>query len=160
MERLTSNNTLTETESMNLSLTDLYTRLKAYEDIGLTPEELKKKLRTFRHYEDKFGDRPAKRWDELCNAEDQGRLIVLPCKVGDTVYALWPVPTSAKYVIYIAEVKETRIAARMNRVLISFILEPIAFRGRRHEFFESDFGKLVFYSREEAEKALEGMKCT
>ena len=90
------------------------------------------------------------------DAEEQGRLIVLPCKVGDTVYALWPVPTSAKYVIYIAEVKEIRIAARMNRVLISFILEPVAFRGRRHEFFESDFGKLVFFSRKEAEKALEG----
>lgn len=32
MERLTSRNPLTESEAMNLSLTDLYMRLKAYED--------------------------------------------------------------------------------------------------------------------------------
>lgn len=32
MERLTSKNPLTENEAMNLSLTDLYMRLKVYED--------------------------------------------------------------------------------------------------------------------------------
>lgn len=92
------------------------------------------------------------------DAEESGLLVRLLCKAGDTVYALWPVPTSAKYVIYIAEVKEIRIADRNNSGLISFILEPVAFRGRRHEFFESDFGKLVFFSSAEAEAALKGAK--
>lgn len=53
MERLTSRNPLTERGAMNLSLTDLYMRLKAYEDM-----------------------------------EEEGRLLVLPCKVGDTVYRI------------------------------------------------------------------------
>ena len=55
MDRLTSRTPLTEFEAMNLSLTNLYMRLKTYED-----------------------------------AEEEGRLIVLPCKVGDTVYVIEP----------------------------------------------------------------------
>ena len=41
MKRLTSKNPLTEKEALNLSLTDLYMRLKAYEDTGLEPEEVR-----------------------------------------------------------------------------------------------------------------------
>lgn len=40
MNRLTKSRLLTEYEAMNLSLTDLYMRLKAYEDTGLGPEEV------------------------------------------------------------------------------------------------------------------------
>lgn len=40
MNRLTKSRPLTEWEAMNLSLTDLYMRLKAYEDTGLEPEEV------------------------------------------------------------------------------------------------------------------------
>lgn len=40
MKRLTSKNPLTEKEALNLSLTDLYMRLKAYEDTGLEPAEV------------------------------------------------------------------------------------------------------------------------
>ena len=53
MARLTSRNPLTERGAMNLSLTDLYMRLKSYEDL-----------------------------------EEEGRLLVLPCKVGDTLYEI------------------------------------------------------------------------
>lgn len=38
MNRLTKSTQLTENEAMNLSLTDLYMRLQAYEDAGLEPE--------------------------------------------------------------------------------------------------------------------------
>lgn len=41
MKRLTSNTPLTEVEAMNLSLTNLYARLKEYEDTGLEPEEVR-----------------------------------------------------------------------------------------------------------------------
>lgn len=40
MNRLTKSRPLTECEAMNLSLTDLYMRLKAYEDTKLAPEEV------------------------------------------------------------------------------------------------------------------------
>jgi hypothetical protein len=42
-------------------------RLAAYEDSGLSPEQVR----------------------ELAKAEAEGRLVVLPCKVGDTVYWFW-----------------------------------------------------------------------
>lgn len=38
--RLTKSRPLTEHEAMNLSLTNLYMRLKAYEETGLEPEEV------------------------------------------------------------------------------------------------------------------------
>ena len=88
--------------------------------------------------------------------EEQGRLVVLPCKVGDWVYALWDVPTAAKYVIYCAEVKEIRIANRNCRLTTTYLLEPIEYRGRRKEYRDDDIGKTVFLTSEEAEKALKG----
>ena len=80
--------------------------------------------------------------------------VVLPCKVGDLVYAMWSVPTNCKYIIYCAEVKEIRIAMRNCRVTTTYILEPIEYRGRRQEYRDDDFGNLVFLTREEAEAAL------
>ena len=41
MNRLTSKKPLTEFETMNLFLTDLYNRLKEYEDTELEPNEIK-----------------------------------------------------------------------------------------------------------------------
>lgn len=61
--------------------------LRAYEDTGLTPEE-------FQSYavflQDLIGNQKASealdrfRW--LAEADKDGRVVVLPCKVGDTVY--------------------------------------------------------------------------
>lgn len=45
MKRLTSNTQLTEAEAMNLSVTNLYARLKEYEDTGLEPEEVRPMVR-------------------------------------------------------------------------------------------------------------------
>lgn len=92
------------------------------------------------------------------DAKDKGQIVPLPCKLGDLLYALWAVPTSAKYVIYCAEVKEIFIAKRNCRQTITFRLEPIDFRGRRKEYREDDFGKLVFTTRGAAEMALAIMK--
>ena len=98
-------------------------------------------------------------WERLKEYEDMeehGRLVVLPCKVGDWVYALWDVPTAAKYVIYCAEVKEIRISNRNCRPTTTYLLEPIEYRGRRKEYRDDDFGKTVFLTREEAERAIAG----
>ena len=81
-------------------------------------------------------------------------VIVPPCKVGDLVYALWSVPTETKYVIYCAEVKKISQYKRNCRLATVFDLEPIEYRGRRREYQIDDFGKTVFLTKEEAEKAL------
>lgn len=56
----------------------LMERLAAYEDTGLTPEE----ITAMRHTLDEYH----KIADPLLSAKAQGRLVVLPCKVGDTVW--------------------------------------------------------------------------
>ena len=66
----------------------VWERLAAYEETGLTPEEIKAPCT-----EDAMIDLEAQalgveadRLRELAEADKEGRLVVLPCKVGDTVY--------------------------------------------------------------------------
>ena len=83
-------------------------------------------------------------------------VIVPPCMVGDTVYALWSVPTETKYIVYCAEVKKISQYKKNCQLTTFFELEPIEFRGRRKEYQIDDFGKTVFLTRESAEQALKG----
>ena len=83
------------------------------------------------------------------NAEEQGLLVRLPCKVGDTVY----VP---KRVL----VSEFKITAIFCDILGTFFywLFYCGIYERTIGFSERDIGKTVFLTREEAEKKLEEMK--
>ena len=83
--------------------------------------------------------------------------VEVKCKVGDWVYALWEAPVKQKYIIYCAEVKEIRIGMRNCRLTTTYRLEPIMYRGHIHEYWDEDFGKLVFSSEKEAEAALAKM---
>ena len=63
-------------------------RLAAYEDIGMTPEEIKAPFTEdtmINLAAQALGVEPS-RLRELAEADKDGRCIVLPCKVGDTVY--------------------------------------------------------------------------
>jgi hypothetical protein len=102
MERLTEKYCLTEDHYMKCSedcnvdmacvdcpaFDKLIERLAAYEDTGLTPEEIKAPFT-----EDKMinlaaqalGVEPS-RIRELAEADKDGRVVILPCKVGDTVW--------------------------------------------------------------------------
>ena len=59
-------------------------RLAAYEDTGLEPDVCS----NYRKFEDEAISKGVtfKRIVELMNADHDGRLVVLPCKVGDSVY--------------------------------------------------------------------------
>lgn len=61
---------------------DMLRKLADYEDTGLEPEEIEELLH------DSTGPLH-KKLGELIKAEDEGRLLILPCKVGDTVYKVW-----------------------------------------------------------------------
>ena len=115
------------------------TRLKAYEDTGLTPDEITAMRHTLEEYH-----RTA---DPLLSAKAQGRVVVLPCKVGDVVYGFYGektiLPMVAKW-----------IETNTDGWCIAAQYTPMAPRFYRF----SDFGKTVFLTREEAEKALEGIK--
>lgn len=89
-----------------------------------------------------------KRLAEYEDMEEQGLLVRLPCKVGDTVYDIsefverTPCPEMYEYYAdYIGIGKSDD-----GRTVISIDCT---------DFYMDDFGKIVFTSREAAEKALE-----
>lgn len=115
---------------------NVWERLKAYEDTGLEPEEVNsvklalmgKSVAEVKEFEGV----PIDRLRELAQADKEGRCVVLPCKAGDTVWRIQYVQNKkGNYVVGIAEIKFGLLWA-------------------------SEFGKTVFLTREEAEKALGG----
>lgn len=127
----------------------VWERLKAYEDTGLTPEQCENAKVII---ESAFSDDTSKaeRIRELLKADKEGRLVVLPCKVGDTVWAnLDGMRHTRKCVIEFAD-----IGSHVTTIVFSTVV------GLREQYGvnPSSFGKTVFLSREEAEKALQEMK--
>lgn len=84
---------------------------------------------------------------ELAEADKDGRVVVLPCKVGDVVYGFHGektiLPMVAKW-----------IETNTDGWCIAVQYTPMAPRFYRF----SDFGKTVFLTREEAKKALQEME--
>ena len=128
----------------------VWEKLKAYENTGLTPAEvlsmsgewcaMMSVLNSIGSYE---------RLRELAEADKDGRVVVLPCKVGDTVWAnLDGMRHTRKCVIEFAN-----IGTHVATIVFSTV------DGLREQYGvnPSSFGKSVFLTREEAEKALAEM---
>lgn len=132
----------------------LVERLAAYEDTGLTPERCAEFARADaegRYIVMRDAEQEGvARLRELTEADKDGRLVVLPCKVGQRVFALLDTDKH----ISECEVKQIGMGNK-----IGFIgLEPIGARGREYGVALNGFGKTVFLTREEAENALGAMK--
>ena len=124
--------------------------LGAYEDTGLTPAEIRSMKMDMAIIRALFQGAEVERLKELAAADKEGRVVVLPCKVGQRVFALLDTDKH----ISECEVKQIGMGNK-----IGFIgLEPIGARGREYGISLNGFGKTVFRTREEAEKALEAMK--
>lgn len=110
-------------------------RLAAYEDTGLEPDEVNALQKDWSDLCMVIGECGGiDRLRELAEADKDGRIVVLPCKVGDTVYRLQYIEqTPGRFVVGVAEIK--------------FAL-----------LWLEEFGETVFLTREEAEAALEAMK--
>ena len=119
-----------------------------FEDTGLTPEEIHKAYSELCLLESALKNYGShERMKELAAADKDGRVVVLPCKVGQRVFALMDMDK------HISECEVKRIGMGNE---IGFIgLEPIGARGREYGVSLNGFGKTVFLTREEAEKALE-----
>lgn len=129
----------------------LVERLAAYEDTGLTPDEIKSmKDEHFSGLEMAKLHSALMELKKYQEADKDGRLVVLPCKVGQRVFALLDTDKH----ISECEVKQIGMGNK-----IGFIgLEPIGARGREYGISLNGFGKTVFRTREEAENALGAMK--
>ena len=117
-----------------------FLRLASYEDSGCEPEEVMPK--------DKADEIALKlmrladleslcnytRLRELAEADKDGRVIILPCKVGDTVYRLQYIEqTPGRFTVGVAPIEFTLI-------------------------WLEDIGETIFLTREDAEKALAEME--
>ena len=106
---------------------------------------------------DKWIYRIKKKLAEYETADEERRLVVLPCKPWDKVYALFIVDVIDKKPIYkIFQAKVTKITIDRFRVLFSF--ETLDENKYNSERTMETFGKTVFLTREEAEKALKEME--
>ena len=74
-------------ESENVPIIDALNRLAEYEDIGLEPEKI---VFLKNVVDDAFSDKPefTEHIRELLRAEKDGRLVVLPYRVGDSFFAV------------------------------------------------------------------------
>lgn len=116
-----------------------FLRLAAYEDTGLEPESveaLKLSMMGKAIAEIKeFNGLPVDRLRELAEADKDGRLVVLPCKVGTATY----------YIHYPIALYPDKSEPEIKRGIFTLCdLDRV--------------GHSVFLTREEAEKALEAMK--
>lgn len=120
-------------------------RLAAYEDTGLEPREVSAIVKEWSDLCTIVGECGGiDRLRELAEADKDGRLVVPPCKVGDTLFR-----------VFAGEILEHKV--RNMRYL--------AIQGRWDidttpfcSYVESSIGKTIFLTREEAEKALEATK--
>ena len=110
--------------SMRLPLSnqaEIYQRLAAYEDSGLSPEQVQ----------------------ELAKAEADGRLVELPCKVGNSIWKIKAVFS------YFSKPMEDRV----ERIIITNS-EILVYCTSGTKFSVNSIGKTVFLTREAAEKAI------
>lgn len=128
-----------------------FLRLAAYEDTGLTPEEIKAPFTEdtmINLAAQALGVEPS-RLRELAEADKEGRCIIPPCKVGETVYFV-----NAKQILEFVVV-----GYAVDETGISWVhSEHVDKIGNTNErtFSPDGFGKNTFFTHEEAEKAMKG----
>lgn len=125
-----------------------WSRLAAYEDTRLTPERCAEFARADaegRYIVMRDAEQEGvARLRELAEADKDGRLVVLPCKVGDTLFR-----------VFAGEILEHKVGnMRYLAIQGRWDIETYPFC----PYVESSIGKTIFLTREEAEAALEAMK--
>ena len=123
----------------------MWERLKQYEDTGLEPREVSAIVKEWSDLCTIVGECGGiDHLRELAEADKAGRLVLLPCKVGDALYRTSP-----------SGVVVHRVANVVYRGLTSrWYLDTIP----NLPYASEELGKTAFLTRKEAEKALEAMK--
>ena len=131
----------------------LVERLAAYENTGLEPEEVTALQKDWSDLCTIVGERGGiDRLRELAEADKDGRVVVLLCKVGDTVW-MWNADfgTALPYVVDLISVINEGCGYSANCNHNGELLDSI-------DFEDGDIGKTIFLNRDEAEKALEAKR--
>lgn len=140
----------------------VWERLKEYEDTERRPEEVRALNRLFdytltesRTLQEQLA--LIDRLRELAEADKDGRLAVLPCKVGDTLWVIGRDNVPRKMELEAPDIR-TVCTDEDNLCMSTCNRKPDGFCAYRLRNDGADIGKTVFLTREEAEKALEGRK--
>lgn len=148
----------------------LYSALAAYEDTGLTPEEINdlasvREISPEAEYAiNKHADNIIERLDkllhqtdddarlrDLAEADKDGRVVMLPCKVGDRLYEVTGRKTISVYKVKAIRVELFGLFIEWD-IVEGFVWQSLS------GINAGEIGRTVFLTREEAEKALEAMK--
>ena len=137
----TTRRTMIDVEAVREHAMDFYWRLKAYEDTHMMPSDVTSMRMDMAIIAALFNGVDVDRMKELAEADKDGRLVVLPCKVGDTVYFALLGKIIEKQVFSIV------LFSNSTRIYCD---------GTSEYFRPEDIGKTFFLTREEA--ALEATK--
>ena len=122
----------------------VWERLKQYEDTGLSPIACEESVKIEKGLSE--GGYSISRMVELMCADQEGRVVVLPCKRGDELWTHGIFPSGGEvYKVVVSDVSTLNGRTVLNTQGLGTI---------RSE----DIGKTVFLTREEAEKALAEME--
>ena len=121
-------------------------RLASYEDTGLEPDDISLMRKCA---EEDCGSCDCDHICELAEAKKEGRLVVLPCNVGDRVFE----PRRDRGIV--SEFEITTIHIFKTEVIVGWTLVEGAYRSLSG-FEIGELGKTVFLTREEAKAALKG----
>lgn len=118
-------------------------RLAAYEDTHMMPSDVTSMRMDMAIIAALFNGVDVDRMKELAEADKNGCVIIVPCKVGDTVYFA-----------LLGKIIEKQVFS-----IVAFSNSTRIYCGGTSEYFRpEDIGKTFFLTSEEAEKALEAMK--
>ena len=128
-----------------------FLRLAAYEDTHMMPSDVTSMRMDMAIIAALFNGADVDRMKELAEADKAGRLVVLPCKVGDRLYEVTGRKTISVYKVRAIRVELFGLFIEWD-IVEGFVWQSLS------GINAGEIGKTVFLTREEAEKALEAMK--
>ena len=133
-----------------------FLRLADYEDTGLTLEEIDMDREAAEQLRQLCQGCDLDRLEELAEADKDGRLMVSPRKVGDTVWVTRN-PWTGKLLKKPLDAYVNGMKMYSHGLYVNLLFDTRKINGTR-DYEINHIGKTVFLTREEAEKALEAMK--
>lgn len=131
--------------------------LREYLDTELIPEEVSTLVKDWSDLRTIIGECGGlDRVRALAEADKAGRVVVLPCKVGDTVWAIAN-PWMGKLLKKPIEAYVNGVKTFSHGLYVNVLFDTKKINGTR-DYEINHIGKAVFLTREEAEKALEAKK--
>lgn len=133
-----------------------WSRLAAYEDTRLTPEEIDMDHEAAEQLRQLCQGCDLDRLEELAEADRTGRLMVSPCKVGDTVWVTRN-PWTGKLLKKPLDAYVNGMKMYSHGLYVNLLFDTRKINGTR-DYEINHIGKTVFLTHEEAEAALEAIK--